>query len=430
MQTEAITRTAGLKVKIIGVGGAGSAAVEHIAKGELGQLPLAIVHTHARVLEQRHVATKVLVGVNRTHGLGTGGDFELARVMAETEMAQFQDLCQGTELVFIIAGLGGGTGTGLTPVLAKVAKESGALVIAVVTTPFEFEGQRRMKQAQVGIQSLRAAADAVVCIPNQKLSKLLDSHTTIVEAFGHTNELISQGLRGIWQMLTCPGLINIDFAYLYSVLRGRHVESVLATAHSQGENRVRDMVEQLWSNPFLDEGQALASADQVLVSLVGGEDLTIAEINKIMEQLNRRIENAQLIFGTAVESGNSGKISITLIASKNGKAHSNAEGAGEVARSTSVQPRGIEYSFIEDAATPRPCNRFVAPPPHSTPERTRDLLDKRAANSFIRKSTKWTQELLNLEIVSRGRFEKSEPTIHRGADLDVPTYIRRGVPLN
>jgi cell division protein FtsZ len=431
MHSESLTTTTGLKVKIIGVGGAGSAAVEHMAGSDLGQLPLAIVHTHARVLQQRRIETKVLVGVNRTHGLGTGGDFELARVMAETEISQFQELCQETELIFIIAGLGGGTGTGLTPILAKTAKETGALVIAIVTTPFEFEGQRRLKQAQIGLQALRAAADAVICIPNQKLAKLLDSHTTIVDAFQHTNELLTQGLRGIWQMLTRPGLINIDFAYLCSVLRGRHVESVLATAQAQGENRVRDIVEQIFGNPFLDQGQALANADQVLVSLVGSQDLTIAEINKIMEQLNRRVENGQLILGTAIDSSSSGKISLTLIASKNGKTGSSSgDTTMDLSRSTSLQIKGVDSSFIEDTATPRPHNRFVAPAPQSTPERTRDLLDKRSSNSFIRKGSKWTQELLNLEIVSRGRFEKSEPTIHRGADLDVPTYIRRGVPLN
>jgi len=415
-----------LKVKIIGVGGAGSAAVEHMARTDFRQLPLALVHTNARVLEQRAVDTKLLVGINRTHGLGTGGDLELARVMGENELPRLQELCQGAELVFIIAGLGGGTGTGLTPVLAKAAKDAGALVIAMVTTPFDFEGPRRMKQAQHGLNTLRAAVDAVICIPNQKLSKLLDANTTIVDAFAHTNELLSRSLRGIWQMLTRPGLINVDFAYLYSVLRGRHVESALATAEAQGENRARDIIEQVLANPFLDGGQALASADQVLVSLTGGQDLTLAEINRIMETLNRHIENGQLILGTAIDRDSGGKITLTLVASRNAKGTLLGESSGEMSRS--VTPAG-EYtsSFIEDAATPRPHPRFVAPPPASTPERARELMDRK---SVRRKGSKWTQELLNLEIVSRGRFEKSEPTIHHGADLDVPTYIRRGVPLN
>ncbi|MGN6387682.1 MAG: cell division protein FtsZ [Verrucomicrobiota bacterium] len=427
METSA-NQPAGPKVKIIGVGGAGSAAVEHIAKSNFGDLPLAIVHTHARVLQQRTVENKVLIGINRTHGLGTGGDFEIAKVMAENELQALQQICAGTELVFLIAGLGGGTGTGLTPVLAKAAKESGALVIAMVTMPFDFEGPRRMKQAQNGLNTLRAVADAVISIPNQKLSKLLDANTTIVNAFSHTNELLSNSVKGIWQMLTRPGLINVDFAYLYSVLRGRHVESALATAEAQGENRARDIVDQLLANPFLDGGQALATADQVLVSLAGGQDLTLAEINRIMEQLNRHIENGQLILGTAIDAGSEGKISVTLLAAKNGKGTLlSVESATETNRTFPSEPKEYTSSFIEDSETPRPQPRFVAPPPASTPERTLELMDKRSAR---RKGSKWTQELLNLEIVSRGRFEKSEPTIHHGADLDVPTYIRRGVPLN
>lgn len=427
METSA-NQPAGPKVKIIGVGGAGSAAVEHIAKSNFGDLPLAIVHTHARVLQQRTVENKVLIGINRTHGLGTGGDFEIAKVMAENELQALQQICAGTELVFLIAGLGGGTGTGLTPVLAKAAKESGALVIAMVTMPFDFEGPRRMKQAQNGLNTLRAVADAVISIPNQKLSKLLDANTTIVNAFSHTNELLSNSVKGIWQMLTRPGLINVDFAYLYSVLRGRHVESALATAEAQGENRARDIVDQLLANPFLDGGQALATADQVLVSLTGGQDLTLAEINRIMEQLNRHIENGQLILGTAIDAGNEGKISVTLLAAKNGKGTLlSVESGTETNRTFPSEPKEYTSSFIEDSETPRPQPRFVAPPPASTPERTLELMDKRSAR---RKGSKWTQELLNLEIVSRGRFEKSEPTIHHGADLDVPTYIRRGVPLN
>ena len=422
-QNHALETTApALRVKIIGVGGAGSAAVEHMAQTDLGRLPLAIVHTHARVLQQRSVSNKVLIGVNRTHGLGTGGDSEVARVMADAEIAQFQSLCAETDLIFIVAGLGGGTGTGLTPVLARAAKECGALVLAIATTPFDFEGARRMKQAQQGLQMLRAAADAVICIPNQKFTSLLDANTTILDAFNHTNALLAKSVRGIWQMLTQPGLINVDFAYLYSALRGRHIESALATAEAHGENRARDLIDQLLASPCLDEGHALASAEQVLVSLVGSQDLTLAEINKIMEQLNRRVENGQLILGTAIDPASTGKVSVTLLACRSSK--NNGDLAIDLSRNSAPSRAELDGPFIEDAATPRPTPRFNAPPPPSTPENARPLLKGRKGSS------KWTQELLNLEIVSRGRFEKSEPTIHRGADLDVPTYIRRGVPLN
>ena len=423
-----LTTSKPLSVKIVGVGGAGASALEYMARTELSQIPLTAIHTHARVLEGKNVTHKMLVGVNRTHGLGTGGDPELARVMGEAERSRFEELCAGTDLLFIIAGMGGGTGTGIAPVLAAAAKQAGALVLAIVTMPFDFEGTRRSRQAQVGVQTLRTAADAVICLPNQKISHLLDPSTTVVEAFNYTNDLLAQSVRGIWRMLTQPGLINVDFTYLYSALRGRHVESAMATAEASGEHRAREVIEKLLRNPLLDCGEALAEADEVLVSLTGGSDLTIAEINKVMEQLNRHIENARLILGTAVDNSMPGRLSVTLIAARNTRSPSvpDAELPAEPARQGTLKPAGeFDTSFFGEQHAPRPPARFVAPAPASTPQRTQELMEKQPKGRG-----KWKQELLNLEIVSRGRFEKSEPTIHHGADLDVPTYIRRGVPMN
>ena len=418
-----------LTVRIIGVGGAGTSALEYMSRTPLGELPLTAVHTHARVLEHRRAGTRMLVGVNRTHGLGTGGDPELARIMGEAEASRFEELCAGTDLVFLLAGMGGGTGTGLTPVLAAAAKKAGALVLAIVTMPFEFEGIRRNRQAQVGIQSLRMAADAVICVPNDGITSLLNARATVVEAFNFTNELLTQGVAGIWRMLTRPGLINVDFAYLYSVLRGRQVESLLAAAEASGENRARELVAKLLENPWLNGGKALSEADEILVSLTGGADLAIAEINQVMELLTPHIGNARLTLGTALDDSQPGQISLTLIAARNTRAPVASENELAVeapVRSSTVKPAGeFDTSFFGTNETPRPPARFVAPAPASTPQRTQELMEKQPKGRG-----KWKQELLALEIVSRGRFEKSEPTVHYGADLDVPTYIRRGVPMN
>jgi cell division protein FtsZ len=315
--------------------------------------------------------------------------------------------------------------------LAKAAKAHGALVIAIVTTPFDFEGVRRQKQALHGLQNIRGAADAVICIANEKMSGVLDANTTIVEAFARTNDLLAQGVRGIWQMLTRPGLINVDFAYLHSVLRGRHTESILAMAEASGENRARDVIQQLLRNPLLDGGEMLAESDQVLVSLTASKNLTIAEINKIMEQLSRLIAGGQLIFGTAIDESAPDRLSITLVAAKKsrGSLATNGENALENARNP-LLAANLDGPFLEDAETPRPAPRFIAPAPESTPEKTRELLETKSTSRLRKGASKWKQEMLALEIVSRGRFEKSEPTIHRGADLDVPTYVRRGMPLN
>jgi cell division protein FtsZ len=415
-----------LRARIIGVGSAGCHFIEHLLQTSLAELPLAIVHTNARVLQQHSAPQKVLVGVNRTHGLGTGGDADLARVMAEEAGAELAGLVRDTDLLFIFTGLGGGTGTGIAPVVARAGKQAGALVIAFVTTPFHFEGPRPQKQAQHGLQHLRAVADAVICLPNEKILRLLDENTTVVDAFAQMNKLLVHGLQGIWQMLTRPGVINVDFGYIHSTLRGRHTESVLAAAEAGGEARARAAIELILAHPLLDSGKALAESDHVLLSIIGPNNLTIAEINCISEQLRRYTETEEVVIGTALDETLGDKISLTLIASKSGKSPIVASDGETQVMSASASE--FDTTLTEPARRPAP--RFVAPPPETTPEKTRELLDKQSNGRILKTATKWKQELLALEIVSRGRFEKSEPTIHRGADLDVPTYVRRGTPLN
>jgi cell division protein FtsZ len=417
-----------LRIKIIGLGGAGASVIEHMAATDAENFELTAIHTNSRVLHNRSIPTKLLLGVNRTHGLGTGGDPELARVMAESEYEELRALCKETDLLFIIAGLGGGTGTGIAPVLAKAGKDSGALVLAVVTSPFEFEGTRRVKQAIAGLHLLKAAADAVICLPNQKICRIIDDKSTVVQAFASTNRLMAEGIRGICQMLTRPGLMNVDFAHLYSILRGRHLESAFATASATGENRVQEVVENLANTPLMDSGQALCEAETILVSIVGGPDLAIADVNSLMEQITRRTDTENIIMGAAIEESSLGKITVTLVAAKaNKNSTAVAETGMEIARA--ITPAGeIDTNFFEKAPTARGNSRFKAPPPASTPENTQQLLQ--SSSTRTRKAAKLKQATFDLEIISRGRFEKSEPTIHHGADLDVPTYIRRGVPLN
>ena len=428
MAHDQISPRAELRVKIIGVGGAGCNALEHIAPTELGRLPLAIVHSHARVLQQHSINQRVLIGTNRTHGLGSGGDADLARVMAEEAAGELRDLVADTDLLFLVCGLGGGTGTGAAPVLATVAKSTGALVIAVAITPFEFEGARRSKQAQSGLQNLRSAADAVICVPNEKMCSLLPADATIVQTFARANDLLAHGLHGLWQMLTRPGLINVDFGYLHSVLRGRHTECTLIAESAAGEHRSQKVVEQLLKNPLATNGNVLSEADQVLVSVVASDNLTVAEISQITDGIRRQIDTEDFILGTALDRSLADTLSVTLILSKGGKTPcAEVDSVAPMLRQTSPI---VDQSYFHDASTPRPAPRFVAPPPETTPQMTQQLLDKQPSGRILRTASKWKQELLALEIVSRGRFEKSEPTIHRGADLDVPTYVRRGVPLN
>jgi cell division protein FtsZ len=245
-------------------------------------------------------------------------------------------------------------------------------------------------------------------------------------------------VRGIWQMLTRPGLVNVDFSYLYSVVRGKNAESAFASAEASGEMRARDVVDKLAGSPLLEEGALLSQATDMLVSLVGGADMTIADVNKVMEQMQRRAEGCNIVMGAAVDEAFTGRICLTVVVARRAEEPSVAAAPQPRAvkpATSSPSPvasdNGAEFdtNFFHTPRLPKSSSRFNAPPPESTPENTAELLQRQSGDK-ARKNAKPKQQTLNLQIISKGRFEKSEPTIHRGEDLDVPTYVRRGVPLN
>jgi cell division protein FtsZ len=378
------------------------------------------LNTDAAALGQLSIQNKIVLGEKLTRGMGAGGDPERGRAAAEEDAAKLKALCEGVDIVLIAAGMGGGTGTGGAPVLARIAKESGALVLGMLILPFEWEGGRRQRQAQLGLHEMKSAADGVICLPNQKLFQFIDDKTGLIETFTITHELLAKGVRGIWRMLMRPGLINVDFADLCSVTRGKHSENSLATAEASDENRSREVVEKLLKHPLLDGGQALSEAAAVLVSLVGGPDLTMAEVNRVMQQINRHCESAHIIMGAAVEESFAGKLALTVVASR--------RPCAEQEDALSANAPELEQQLVDTQPSNRSPSRFVAPAPVATAETTEKILQNGARGK--RKVVRARQGQLPLEIVSKGRFEKSEPTIHHGQDLDVPTYIRRGVPLN
>ncbi len=410
------------QVKVIGVGGAGGNAVEYMARQEFAGVVFTAVNTDVQALAQLTLTNKITMGAKLTRGLGAGGDPEMGRAAAEEDMEKMRALCAGADIVCVVAGLGGGTGTGAGPVVAKLARETGALVLGIVTLPFEFEGSRRQRQAQLGLRELKNAADGVICMPNQKVFKLIDENTSMHEAFKITNELLAQGVRGIWRLVTQTGLINVDFNDLCAVLRGRHEESSLATVEACGENRSHEVVEKIIAHPFLESGQVLAEADAVLVSLAGGPDMTMAEVNRVMEQINRQCENAHIIMGAGIFEAFAGKLSVTLVASR---ANAEDERARSNAKDGLVGER--ERELANPGAPRRSSHRHLPPASEGTAQQAEQMLNSRGRP---RRKTGGTQMPLPLETISKGRFEKSEPTIMGGEDLDVPTYIRRGMALN
>ncbi len=425
-----------LVIKLVGVGGAGSQAVAQMLAGPISGIPALLLHTNAKVNALQADAEKMILGKQRMHGLGTGGDPDIARAAAEDEETCLTKFLQGADLVFVVAGLGGGTGTGAAPVIARLARAQGALVLGLVTLPFQFEGSRRLKQAQEGLHKLRRSADAVICLPNQKFFSMIDEKTGVADTFRLSNELMSQGVVGIWQMLTRKSLIPLDFAYLRSVVGGQNAESSFASAEARGEARTRDVVEKLAASPLLDQGRALEQATDVLVSLVGGDDLSISEVEKVMEQLTRLVPNGQVIMGAALDPSLTGRISLTVVVSKRAPAINalTKSSADETADGLTNRCGEIENSLLNPAqGGQRPVSRYIAPPPETTIEGAEKLMQSRPDLAPTRRKKRgpaMQQGQLNFQITSRGRFEKSEPTIHEGEDLDIPTYVRRGIALN
>jgi cell division protein FtsZ len=310
-------------------------------------------------------------------------------------------------------------------VLARAAKESGALVLAFVTLPFTCEGNRRLQQAQQGLEQLKAVADGVICLPCQKTFKLIDENTSVLDTFRIAGDLLAESIRGVWRLLTRPGLIQIHFDDLCALVRDRHFESAFASVEASGPARSREVVEKLLAHPLLDEGHALAESNAVLVSLVGGKDLTMADVNRVMEQITRHCEQAQIIMGAAVDETLKNRLFVTVIAAKQNIAPARlpVATAPEEPSEQEDNSRGLGV---------RPVSRSFgqSPSPSLTLGQREQLITGQSRGRTRKASSRMRQEQLPLAIISKGRFDKSEPTIHKGEDLDIPTYVRRGVPLN
>ncbi len=382
-----------IRLKILGIGGAGGNAVAQIA-GTLAGVESIAINPDLQALASVSGTEKLPIGSAVTHGLGAGGEPETGARAALQDAERIEAVLQNTDIVFLVAGLGGGTGTGASPVIARIAKEQGAMVLAFVAMPFGFEGERRRQQAQAGLEQLRAQADAVICIPNDKLQKLAGDDATAIEVFRAGNDLIATGVRAIWQLLSRRGLIHLDFADVRTALGGRHGDGLF----SFGEGKTsEEAVAALLKNPLLDGGEILAKADAVLVSVLGGTDMTVADVQRAVEPISRLASRAHVIMGAAIDETYRDRLSVTIIASAN-------------LAPRRVAPTPVSRATIGRAGPPRPtATPSAAPVKKEVPQAK--------------------QESLPLDNVSRGRFDKSEPTLHNGEDLDVPTFIRRGVSL-
>lgn len=436
--------------RVAAVGRAGIAAAESLCgTGALAGVDVIAIHTEARVLARSGAGHKLMLNSGQPRGLGAGGDPALGQAAAERESAAIHELFRGARIVFVLTGLGAGTGTGAAPVVARIARESGALVLAVATLPFQCEGRLRGGHAQAGLQALKAAADAVITVPNQRVLASMDRQSTSVDIFASANRMLVEGVRGLWHLLTKPGLIQLDFASLERLLRGRHSESVFACVQANGEHRSREVVERLMASPFLGPDPVLSSADAILVSVASGPDVPFVEIESVLGHVQRQAEQAQVVTGTSVDPTLAGSIVVTVVAIVGGSAPlpeaaprtGSGAGAGldmgegsmpleNESRLIGDRPPG-EYIGLGGSSGGRSSAGLVPPAPDLTAEQREQLGGRGGAGTRnAARKKKVVQSTFNFDLVSRGRFEKTEATVLNGQDLDVPTFIRRGTALN
>ena len=299
-------------IKVVGVGGGGGNAVEHMLAEKLEGVEFICVNTDAQALKKSSAAKILQLGDNITKGLGAGADPEVGRQSALADRNRIAELLQGADMVFITAGMGGGTGTGAAPVVAEVAKELGILTVAVVTKPFAFEGKKRMKLAEEGMHALAVHVDSLITIPNNKLLSVLGKNMTLLNAFKAANNVLFGAVQGIAELITRPGLINVDFADVRTVMSEMGM-AMMGSGSASGENRARIAAEQAVASPLLEDVD-LSGAGGVLVNVTGGPDMSIGEFEEVGDVIKSfASENATVVVGTVIDPDMHDEMRVTVV---------------------------------------------------------------------------------------------------------------------
>jgi cell division protein FtsZ len=301
------------KILVIGVGGGGGNAVNTMISGNLDGVEFVVANTDMQALEANMAPHKIQLGNALTKGLGAGANPEVGRRSAEESMQQIADLISGADMVFVTAGMGGGTGTGAAPVIAQIARDCGALTVGVVTKPFGFEGKKRSRQAVEGIDRLGAAVDTLIVIPNNRLLALVGQHTSMVEAFRKADSVLLNAVQGISDLMTVPGLINVDFADVRTIMAGMG-RALMGTGVGSGKKRAGEAAEMAISSPLLED-VSIEGATGILINITGGPDLTLHEVNEASSLIQQAAhEDANIIFGSVIDPNLSDEVRITVIA--------------------------------------------------------------------------------------------------------------------
>ncbi len=301
------------RITVIGIGGAGGNAVNNMIGAELQGVDFVAANTDAQALAASKAGNKIQLGAKTTQGLGAGSRPDVGRAAAEENLEAIDDALSGCHMAFITAGMGGGTGTGGAPVVARLAKEKGILTVGVVTKPFQFEGSRRMAIAEEGIKELAKHVDTIIIIPNQNLFRIANEKTTFADAFGMADEVLHSGVRGITDLMVCPGLINLDFADVNTVMNGMG-KAMMGTGEAEGENRAMTAAEAAISNPLLDD-VSMKGAKGVIINITGGMDLTLFEVDEAANHIRNQVDpDANIIVGSAFMEELNGRMRVSVVA--------------------------------------------------------------------------------------------------------------------
>ncbi len=301
------------RIQVVGVGGAGLNAINRMIDAGINEVEFVAVNTDLQQLQTSDAESKIHIGRELTQGLGSGADPEIGRQAAEESYDQVKHALRGADMVFVTAGEGGGTGSGAAPVVARIAKDLGALTVGIVTLPFKFEGTKRRMQADDGVETLRAACDTTIVIPNDRLLEVLDRSTSMLDAFRIADDVLRQGVQGICDLITLPGLINLDFADVRTIMEDSGSALMGIGFSSQGENRAREAAERALRSPLIDT--ELRGAKGILLSIAGGDDLTLLEVNEAAEVIRETAtDDTQIIFGATIDERLTGQVWVTVVA--------------------------------------------------------------------------------------------------------------------
>lgn len=459
-----------VRIKIAGLGGAGCNVLDRLLLDGMPDTDLVAINTDAQALAGSVLTQKVALGRTTTRGLGAGGDPELGYAAAEESLSDIRSAIEGAQVVFLCVGLGGGTGSGGARIVASLAREQKALVVTFATLPFGFEGKRRRSQADEALAAVQRYSDVVIHFENDRMGDAVAPLAGIQEAFVSADQTLSQSIRALASLVRQRGLISIGFDEIVTALRGANdsgAHCVFGYGEATGDNRAHEALAAALKNPLMDKGRMLEDARNILVNIAGGPSMTLNEVQILMEELNRHIsDQTRLLFGAAVNPALGQRMTVTILSALTGDVPALVEVAPRhvpraepVTVAREVAPRPPEPApapepaiiaeiapdpmpapfagVVEPEPAPEPAAREIAPEPTPAPEPV--SLFPEAASEPVRpaasarpaksKPVQAKQEQMQFEPVTRGRFEKSEPTIVDGQDLDVPTFLRRNVKV-